>query len=148
MSPLPPPRPGVLVYRAGLLFLLLLTTTAPKPSPAAAGGKDGGEKRGSYLVFDPAVAADSPQVLEGPPEQDDKQSPKESNHGRGEESPPHALSAAIAGHLHGHRDDERIHLGHIDGGGGRVCVEIVGVDIVTHSNAARVGAAAAAICHS
>lgn len=145
VSPLVLPLPDVLVYQPGLNYPT--TITAPNHHR-----QQEGKRRGSYLGFDPAVAADSPQVLEGPPKQDDKQSPKESDHGWSEESPPHALSAAIAGHLHGHRDDERIHLGHIDGGGGRVCVEIVGVDIVTHSNAAaaaaRVGAAAAAICHS
>lgn len=62
---------------------------------------------GAYLLLAPAVAADGPQVLEGPPEQDDEEPPEEGDHGRGEEGPPHAL-AGVAGHLHGHGDDERL----------------------------------------
>lgn len=65
------PAPPRGVPGRGWAPLLLLTATPPP-------GKEG---EGSYLVFDPAVAADSPQVLEGPPQQNDKQSPKESDHG-------------------------------------------------------------------
>lgn len=34
-----------------------------------------------YLGFDVAVAADSPQVLEGPPQEDDEETPEERHHG-------------------------------------------------------------------
>jgi len=34
-----------------------------------------------YLVFDVAMAADSPQVLEGSPQEDDEETPEERHHG-------------------------------------------------------------------
>lgn len=64
-----------------------------------------------YLVFDVAVAANSPQIFEGPPQQDDEETPKKRHHGGGEESPPHALPITVAGHLGGERDDNVFHLG-------------------------------------
>lgn len=85
----------------------------------AAGLAQGVGARGApYLRLAPAVAANGPQVLERPPEQYDEEAPEESHHGGGQESPPHALAPAVARHLHGHRDDERIHLGLVDRGRG------------------------------
>lgn len=66
----------------------------------------------SYLLLVSAVAADGPQVLEGPPHQDDEEPPKEGDHGRGEESPPHALAVAVARHV-GREGDDDVHLGHV-----------------------------------
>lgn len=96
-----------------------------------------------YLVFDATMAADSPQVLEGPPQEDDKETPEERHHGRGEESPPHALAIVIARHVCGERDDH-IHSGY---GDRRVRVFIV-VVIISHSRAAVAAAGKVAICHS
>lgn len=70
----------------------------------------------SYLVFDVAVAANSPQVLEGPPKQDDEETPEEGHHGGGEECPPHALPVVVAGHLGREGDDDVFHLGDQDRG--------------------------------
>lgn len=70
----------------------------------------------AYLVFDVAVAANSPQILEGPPQQDDEETPEKRHHGRGEECPPHALSIIVTGHLGRERDDDVFHLGYEDRG--------------------------------
>lgn len=96
-----------------------------------------------YLVFDATMAADSPQVLEGPPQEDDKETPEERHHGRGEESPPHALAIVIARHVWGEWDDH-IHPGY---GDRRVRVFVV-VVIISHSRAAVAAAGKVAIYHS
>lgn len=106
-------------------------------------GKQGEQDSRGYLGFDATMAADSPQVLEGPPQEDDKETPEERHHGRGEESPPHALAIVIARHVWGEGDDH-IHPGY---GDRRVRVFIV-VDIISHSRAAVAAAGKVAICHS
>ncbi len=58
-----------------------------------------------YLLFTLAVAAHRPQVVEGPPHQDDEQTPEESDHGGGEESPPHPLAFGVTGYITGVGDD-------------------------------------------
>lgn len=93
----------------------------------------------AYLVFDATMAADSPQVLEGPPQEDDKETPEKRHHGRGEESPPHALAIVIARHVWGERDDH-IHPGYGD--------RRVRDFIISHSRAAVAAAGKVAICHS
>lgn len=35
----------------------------------------------THLIFDVAVAADSPQVFQGPPQENDKETPEERHHG-------------------------------------------------------------------
>ncbi len=64
----------------------------------------------SYLLFTLAVAAHHPQVLEGPPHQDDEQTPEESDHGGGEESPPHPLAVGVTGYITGVGDDHSSHV--------------------------------------
>lgn len=68
----------------------------------------------TYLLFSITVAADSPQVFESSPKQDYEETPKESDHGGGEESPPHSLAIAVTGHVWRKRDDH-IHLGYVNG---------------------------------
>lgn len=68
----------------------------------------------AYLLFGVTVAAYGPQVFESSPQQDYEETPKESDHGRGEESPPHPLAVVITGHIWWERDDH-IHLGYVDG---------------------------------
>lgn len=70
----------------------------------------------AYLVFNVAVAANSPQIFEGPPQEDDEETPEERHHGGGEECPPHALSIVVARHIGRERDDEVFHLGYEDRG--------------------------------
>ncbi|KAJ1144352.1 hypothetical protein NDU88_010651 [Pleurodeles waltl] len=102
----------------------------------------------AYLVFDSAVAADGPHVLECPPDQDDEEPPEEGDHGRGEEGPPHALALAVTGHLHVHRDDQGIHLvGHEEGGRVRAQVVVVYVVVVTHGQGAANPYRSVALCH-
>ena len=67
----------------------------------------------TYLLFDVTVAADGPQIFESSPQQDYEQTPKESDHGGGEESPPHPLAVAVTGHVGRERDDH-VHLGDVD----------------------------------
>lgn len=74
--------------------------------------QEAGDQGARYLRLAPAVAANGPQELQRPPEQDGEEAAEESHHGGGQESPPHAL--AVAPHLHGHLDDKRIHLGLVD----------------------------------
>lgn len=88
------------------------------------------------------MAADSPQVLEGPPQEDDEETPEERHHGRGEESPPHTLAIVIARHVWG-KGDDHIHLGY---GDRRVRVLFV-VDIISHSNAAVAACGNVQVCH-
>lgn len=57
------------------------------------------EKDPAYLLFGVAVAAHSPQVFESSPQEDYEETPKESDHRGGEESPPHPLAVAVAGHV-------------------------------------------------
>ncbi|KAL6475799.1 hypothetical protein MHYP_G00168390 [Metynnis hypsauchen] len=64
----------------------------------------------THLLFDAAVAADGPQVLEGPPQEDDEEPAEESDHGGRQESPPHALTVGVARHVRGVRDDH-VHPG-------------------------------------
>ena len=77
----------------------------------------------THLLLGVTVAAHSPQVLESSPQEDDEETPKESDHGRGEESPPHPLAVAVTGHIWRERDDHA-HLGYVDG---RVRVEFIPV---------------------
>lgn len=70
-----------------------------------------GKHKHTHLLFGVAVAAHGPQILEGPPQQDYEEPPKEGDHGGGEESPPHAL--AVAGHV-GRRRDEETRSGDVD----------------------------------
>lgn len=84
----------------------------------------------TYLVLDVAVAANSPQVLEGPPQQDDEETPEEGHHGGGQECPPHALPVVVAGHLGREGDDDVFHLGDQDRGV-RLDVVVTGADDVT-----------------
>lgn len=67
------------------------------------------------------MAADGPQVLEGSPQQDNEETSKEGDHGGGQESPPHPLAVAVAGHV-GREGDDEVHLGDVDG---RVWVELL-----------------------
>lgn len=67
------------------------------------------------------MAADGPQVLEGSPQQDDEETAEEGDHGGGEESPPHPLAVAVAGHV-GREGDDEVHLGDVDG---RVWAELL-----------------------
>lgn len=62
-----------------------------------------------YLFFGAAVAADGPQVLDGSPQQDDKEAAEERDHGRGEEGPPHALTTAVTRSI-GKVLDYQVHL--------------------------------------
>lgn len=39
------------------------------------------EKGLRYLAFDVAMAADRPQVIKGPPHEDDEETPEERHHG-------------------------------------------------------------------
>lgn len=78
---------------------------------------------GQYLLFGVTVAADSPQVFESSPQEDYEETPKESDHGRGEESPPHPLAVAVTGHIWREGDDH-VHLGDMNG---RVRVEFIPV---------------------
>lgn len=64
-----------------------------------------------YLIFDVAVAANGPQIFEGPPQQYDEETPEKRHHGGREESPPHALAIIVTGHLRRERDDNVFHLG-------------------------------------
>lgn len=89
-----------------------------------------------YLFLDVAVAADSPQVLEGPPQQDDEEPPEEGHHGGGEECPPHALPVVVAGHLGREGDDDVFHLGDQDRG--------VRLDVIITADDISAAAAAAA----
>lgn len=73
------------------------------------------EQRRTYLLLGVTVAAHGPQVLQSSPQEDDEEAPKESDHGRGEESPPHPLAVAVTGHIWRERDDH-IHLGYVDVG--------------------------------
>lgn len=57
------------------------------------------------------MAANGPQILEGPPQQDDEETPEKRHHGGREESPPHALAIIVTGHLRRERDDKVFHLG-------------------------------------
>lgn len=68
----------------------------------------------TYLLLGVTVTAHSPQVFESPPQEDYEETPKESDHGGGEESPPHPLAVAVTGHIWWKRDDH-IHLGYVDG---------------------------------
>lgn len=67
------------------------------------------------------MAAHSPQIFESSPQEDYEETPKESDHGGREESPPHPLAVAVTGHIWGKRDDD-IHLGYVDG---RIRVEFL-----------------------
>lgn len=69
------------------------------------------------------MAADGPQVFESSPQEDYEETPKESDHGGGEESPPHPLAVTVTGHVWRKRDDH-IHLGYVDG---RIRVEFLPV---------------------
>ena len=80
----------------------------------------------TYLLFAVTVAAHGPQVLESSPQEDDEETPEESDHGRGEECPPHALAIAVTGHIWREGDLDDIHLGHVDG---RVRVEFISVSL-------------------
>lgn len=77
----------------------------------------------TYLLFGVTVAAHSPQVFESSPQEDYEETPKESDHGGGEESPPHPLAVAVTGHIWWKRDDH-VHLGYVDG---RIRVELLPV---------------------
>lgn len=80
-------------------------------------------EQSTYLLFGVTVAAHGPQVLESSPQEDYEETPKESDHGGGEESPPHPLAVAVTQHIWCERDDH-VHLGHVDG---RVRVEFLPV---------------------
>lgn len=77
----------------------------------------------TYLLFGVTVATHSPQVFESSPQEDYEETPKESDHGGGEESPPHPLAVAVTGHIWWKRDDH-VHLGYVDG---RIRVELLPV---------------------
>lgn len=77
----------------------------------------------TYLLFGVTVAAHSPQVFESSPQEDYEETPKESDHGGCEESPPHPLAVAVTGHIWWKRDDH-VHLGYVDG---RIRVELLPV---------------------
>lgn len=84
-----------------------------------------------YLLFDVTVAADGPQVFEGPPQENDEETPEKRDHGGGEECPPHALAIVVAGHVWREGDDH-VHLGYRDRG---VLIFIM-IDISTHHRVA------------
>lgn len=92
-------------------------------------------------MFDVAMTADSPQVLEGPPQENDEETPEKRHHGRGEESPPHALTIVVTGYVWREGDDH-VHLRYRDR---RVRISIKNV-ITTHSRAAA-AIGSVAICH-
>lgn len=68
----------------------------------------------AYLLFGVTVAANGPQVFESSPQQDYEKTPKESDHGGGEESPPHPLAVVVTRHIWWERNDH-IHLGDVNG---------------------------------
>ncbi|KAM7381519.1 hypothetical protein PAMA_012390 [Pampus argenteus] len=88
-------------------------------------GKIGSERMTSSLATShrdgTTVAADSPQVFESSPQEDYEETPKESDHGGGEESPPHPLAITVTGHVW-RKWDDHIHLGYVDG---RIRVEFL-----------------------
>lgn len=67
----------------------------------------------TYLLLGVTVAAHGPKIFQSSPQQDNEETPKESDHGGGEESPPHPLAVAVTGHIWGKRDDH-VHLGNMD----------------------------------
>ena len=67
----------------------------------------------AYLLFAVTVAAHRPQVLDSSPQKNYKETPEESDHGRGEKSPPHALAVAVTDHICREGYDH-VHLGHVD----------------------------------
>lgn len=69
----------------------------------------------TYLLFGVTVAAHGPKIFQSSPQEDNEETPKESDHGGGEESPPHPLAVAVTGHIWGKRDDH-VHLGNVDRG--------------------------------
>lgn len=69
----------------------------------------------TYLLFGVTVAAHGPKIFQSSPQEDYEKTPKESDHGGGEESPPHPLAVAVTGHIWGKRDDH-VHLGNVDRG--------------------------------
>lgn len=79
------------------------------------------QRQWSYLLLGAAVAANGPQVLEGSPHQDNEETSEEGDHGGGEESPPHPLAVAVAGHV-GREGYDEVHLGDVDG---RVWIELL-----------------------
>lgn len=69
----------------------------------------------TYLLFGVTVAAHGPKIFQSSPQEDYEKTPKESDHGGGEESPPHPLAVAVTGHIWGKWDDH-IHPGNVDRG--------------------------------
>lgn len=69
----------------------------------------------TYLLFGVTVAAHGPKIFQSSPQEDNEETPKESDHGGGEESPPHPLAVAVTGYIWGKRDDH-VHLGNVDRG--------------------------------
>lgn len=61
------------------------------------------------------MAAHGPEIFQSSPQEDNEETPKESDHGGGEERPPHPLAVAVTGHIWGKRDDH-VHLGNVDRG--------------------------------
>lgn len=69
----------------------------------------------TYLLFGVTMAAHGPKIFQSSPQEDNEETPEESNHGGGEKSPPHPLSVAVTGNIWGKRDDY-VHLGNVDRG--------------------------------